>query len=256
MKLFRPYDGQTKMMTRKRADLKVGRIDYLALLEEKEIPYPEQRSPRWKAWYDEYIRFMEGVIPPAERGKFQALLLDVLNERHWCKLHGIDYVDPHIHLAALKLCQERWMQKNSSEKVATNPATLRIPSCPKKSKEDVKRILVVDDEEPIRQLMEEMLSILGYHAITCESGVQALTKVQEQRPDMVFLDLFLPDENGLNILPALLKNIPDLPVVILTGVPSLETAQEAMRRGARDYISKPFDIELLQETISDILLHR
>jgi CheY-like chemotaxis protein len=241
-----------KVMTRKRSDLKVWRLDYLALLEEQEIPNPERRSPRWKEWYEEYLHFLGEQVPPAEREHFSEQLIDALNDRYWCKYHGINYQDPHIHLAALKLCKELWSERHVPQETGKNVKVMGDSLSVYTQETEGKTIFVIDDEAPICDLMQEILTTLGYQTITCHSGAEALAKIQEQKPDMIFLDLFMPGEDGLTLLPKLFTFIPDLPVVILTGMPSLETARVAVKLGVRDYLSKPFDMALIQQIVEDV----
>jgi len=103
----------------------------------------------------------------------------------------------------------------------------------------MRRILVVDDEEGIRLIFLNALQQAGYEVMTADSASEALRLVHEQDFDLVLLDLSLPDSKGLDLLNLLVTSSPDLPVMILTGMP-MDQAQvdEAVARGAREFISK------------------
>ncbi len=236
----------------KRSDLSVWRIDYLALLEEKESNNPEKRSLRWKRWHEEYIDFINKMVPKEDHKKFHKNLMDVIYDRIWCKQNGIDYTDPSVKLAALKLCQERYSQSIPNDNIVKN--NLEVSSFQfEKVKASGKKIMVVDDEESIREFMEETLSISGHQVITCESGDVALAEVKKELPDMVFLDLKMPGKDGIDVLKELIEIYPGLPVVMLTGYPTIETAKQAVTIGACDYVSKPLDVNLVMDMVKDVL---
>jgi CheY-like chemotaxis protein len=110
------------------------------------------------------------------------------------------------------------------------------------------RILVVDDEPSIVAAITELLEPLGYRAIGCTSGSQAVAKARDVRPDAVILDIMMPEINGFDVL-RLLKGDPDtaeIPVIVLS---VLEDAQRAYELGATEYISKPFDASVLLENV-------
>ncbi|HEY4302169.1 MAG TPA: sigma-54 dependent transcriptional regulator [Candidatus Didemnitutus sp.] len=113
------------------------------------------------------------------------------------------------------------------------------------------RVLVVDDQRSIRLSTSQSIRAEGHEADTAESGNLAALKLQEERYDLVLLDLFLEGGNdGLECLSRLLKITPHLPVVICTAHGSIETAVEAMRRGAQDYLEKPFTSEHLRQILA------
>jgi NtrC-family two-component system response regulator AlgB len=115
------------------------------------------------------------------------------------------------------------------------------------------RILIVDDQRSIRLTSSQAVRAEGHEADTADSGRVALLKLQEERYDLVLLDLRLEGEtDGLDCLARLQKASPQLPVVICTAHASIETAVEAMRRGAHDYLEKPFTPEQLRQLLSRI----
>jgi NtrC-family two-component system response regulator AlgB len=115
------------------------------------------------------------------------------------------------------------------------------------------RILIVDDQRSIRLATAQAVHAEGHQADTADNATVALLKLQEERYDLVLLDLRLEAESdGLDCLARLQKAAPHLPVVICTAHASIETAVEAMRRGAQDYLEKPFRQEQLRQLLARI----
>jgi NtrC-family two-component system response regulator AlgB len=115
------------------------------------------------------------------------------------------------------------------------------------------RILIVDDQRSIRLTTAQAVRAEGHEAETADSGRVALLKLQEERYDLVLLDLRLESEaDGLDCLASIQKVSPRLPVVICTAHASIETAVEAMRRGAQDYLEKPFTPEQLRQLLARV----
>jgi len=115
------------------------------------------------------------------------------------------------------------------------------------------RILIVDDQRSIRLTSAQAVRAEGHEADTADSGRVAILKLQEERYDLVLLDLRMEGEtDGLDCLALLLKICPQLPVVICTAHASIETAVEAMRRGAQDYLEKPFTPEQLRQLLARV----
>src|SRR5665213_1684153 len=115
------------------------------------------------------------------------------------------------------------------------------------------RILIVDDQRSIRLTSAQAVRAEGHEADTADSGRVAVLKLQEERYDLVLLDLRMESESdGLDYLERLQKIAPKLPVVICTAHASIETAVEAMRRGAQDYLEKPFTPEQLRQLLTRV----
>ena len=106
-----------------------------------------------------------------------------------------------------------------------------------------KRVLVVDDEESILSLLSEVLTGEGYKVDGVSNGFEALKKMKESAFDVMLLDLKLPKMDGIEVLRSVKRIDPQLPVIIMTGHVSLESAVDSMRHGAYDYITKPFNLE-------------
>ena len=114
------------------------------------------------------------------------------------------------------------------------------------------RVLVVDDEANMRRVLEIMLSRRGYRTLSAEDGRQALAMVQEHPVDLVISDLRMPGMNGIELLRELRKQGNDLPLIIITAQGTIESAVEAMRLGACDYLLRPFDNEALDLAIGRV----
>ncbi len=114
-------------------------------------------------------------------------------------------------------------------------------------------ILVVDDEVNLRRTLALILQREGYVVTTAENGKTARDNLKAGAYDLVFLDLKLPDTSGLTLLPELRSQYPDMPVLILTAHATLDSAMEAVRQGARDYLLKPIDPPLILARVKEIL---
>jgi DNA-binding NtrC family response regulator len=105
------------------------------------------------------------------------------------------------------------------------------------------KILVIDDEKLIRWTLNDVLGKEGYQVITAETGESGLKFVEDEGPDLILLDLRLPGIGGMEVLERVKKIEPEALVIILTAHGTVESAVEAMRKGAHDYLNKPFDVE-------------
>jgi two-component system response regulator AtoC len=115
-------------------------------------------------------------------------------------------------------------------------------------------ILIADDDAPVRSYLTRLLASSGYSPIAVTSGDEAIARMKEQpTPDVVLLDVMMPGTDGLDVLAHIKKVSPDVPVIILSGVGHIKTVVEAIRLGAADYLSKPFEEEELQLTIQNSL---
>ena len=111
------------------------------------------------------------------------------------------------------------------------------------------KVLVVDDEAEIRSLLAAVLQSKGYEVVTAEDGAAALQAVPRERPAVILMDLSMPRMNGMDALPEIKRLDAEVPVIICTAHADLATAVRAMKLGAYDYLTKPFDVELLILTI-------
>jgi DNA-binding NtrC family response regulator len=117
------------------------------------------------------------------------------------------------------------------------------------------KILIVDDEADLRAMLKSILE--DDYAVTMAEDAAALQRAYAQEaPDVVLLDLKLPDANGLDLLPQIKKTWPDTEVIVLTGEATFDAAVQATKRGAYHFINKPFDTQALQVTIDRAIENR
>jgi putative nucleotidyltransferase with HDIG domain len=118
------------------------------------------------------------------------------------------------------------------------------------------RILIADDEEAIREVVATLLEAQGYQCATVGNGRQALDLLSNQPVDLVLSDMVMPEMDGLQLLSWLRTHDRDIPVIMVTAMHDVSTALEAMRRGAYDYILKPFERDQLLMGVRRGLEHR
>jgi DNA-binding NtrC family response regulator len=104
---------------------------------------------------------------------------------------------------------------------------------------------LVDDQDTIRFFLEKTLKQEGYEAVTARTGAEAVAKAREVVPDLVLLDLKLPDMDGLEVLRRIKEIFPEIGVVMITAFGDVETAVTAMKNGAYDFVSKPINLDQL-----------
>ena len=112
-----------------------------------------------------------------------------------------------------------------------------------------KHILIVDDEPSIRKVLGAHLRRDGYDVTAAASGVEAIETLQEEGADLVITDLRMPGMDGLELLRWVKQSYPGLPVIMLTAHGTVDSAVEALKRGAQDYLTKPFDQDELRLVI-------
>jgi DNA-binding NtrC family response regulator len=119
----------------------------------------------------------------------------------------------------------------------------------------VKTILIVDDEAAIRETLEQILGYEGYRVRVAASGPEALAEVEKSEPDAMLLDVKMPDMDGLEVLQRLRAAGATVPVVVISGHGTIETAVDAVRGGAYDFLEKPLDRTRLLVTLANSLRH-
>ncbi len=117
-------------------------------------------------------------------------------------------------------------------------------------------LLVVDDDPVTIDLLNEVLSQEGYHVSTALSGEEAITKGTDNLFDIIITDVRMGEKDGMQVLRFFKKNAPDTTVIMITAFGSIETAIEAIREGAYDYISKPFKLDEIKFTVQRALEQR
>ncbi len=121
------------------------------------------------------------------------------------------------------------------------------------SKSEIKNILIVDDDTDFRQSISKALRGSGYRTDEASSGKGAIEKAASDRFDIVLLDLMMPDMSGIDVLTELRRIRPKTKVIMITAFATINNAVESIKRGASDYISKPFKINELLTTIRRVL---
>jgi len=117
-------------------------------------------------------------------------------------------------------------------------------------------VLIVDDEEGILTTMSQVLGDEGYRALTTPSGSEALDLYLEHHPDVVFLDIWLPDKDGLEVLQAILEMDSNAAVVMMSGHGTSSTAVKSIKMGAQDYLEKPLSYDQTVAAVRDALAAR
>jgi CheY-like chemotaxis protein len=116
-------------------------------------------------------------------------------------------------------------------------------------------ILVVDDEAPIRDNLSRFLRLEGHTVTEAPDGLQALARLQDQAFDLVLCDVMMPHCNGFELLAAMQADatLKHIPLVFLSASAEPEKLQEGLAMGARQYITKPFNLQRLRDLLTDLL---
>src|SRR2546427_7993810 len=127
---------------------------------------------------------------------------------------------------------------------------------PPKVPADRTTVLVVDDEDGIRQALTRFLSRLGYHVEAAANATEALQQLSAHHPQAMLCDIRMPETSGVELLPKVLAQDPDLAVLMLTAIDEPRTAIECLKLGAYDYLIKPVDLEELELSLQHALRQR
>ncbi|HUG36259.1 MAG TPA: response regulator [Candidatus Limnocylindrales bacterium] len=111
-------------------------------------------------------------------------------------------------------------------------------------------MLVVDDETEVRLVLGEFLTGRGYEVALAESGMDAIAQLEKDRPDVVLLDVSMPEMDGVETLKRIVSLHPTLPVIMVTANADIVVTSKLLALGAADYIPKPFDLEYLDQAVS------
>src|SRR3982751_4806151 len=114
-------------------------------------------------------------------------------------------------------------------------------------------LLIIDDEKAIRKTLLEILSFEGYKVEEASDGEEGLKKFKEKTYDLVLCDIKMPKLDGIEFLQKAGESNPDIPIIMISGHGNIETAVEAVKKGAYDYISKPPDLNRLLVTIRNAI---
>jgi len=119
--------------------------------------------------------------------------------------------------------------------------------------DQIPRILFVDDDAELRAIVREQLTASGYEVDEAEDGTVAIEKMQHGRYRVVLLDITMPGASGLDVLKLIKARNPECRVIMLTGVVGLSVAIESLKMGADDYITKPYNLDYLLNSIKRAL---
>ena len=114
-------------------------------------------------------------------------------------------------------------------------------------------ILVIDDEPDVVEVISVYFGNSGYEVVGASHGGDGLMLAELHRPDVILLDIMMPGIDGVEVLQQLRLRWPEIPVVMLTAVSDVAIAKSALRRGAFDYVPKPFEWEHLERVVADAL---
>jgi len=148
------------------------------------------------------------------------------------------------------------LSPGSDAQVAEADATITLPIDPQNVLETIQgileraesrepppsRLLVVDDDLGILNLLNTILTNEGYEVVTADCGRDGLAALERERPDLILLDVQMPGMSGFEVLAAIRQNHPNLPVIMITGFGSEDVATQALRLGADDYLTKPLKV--------------
>ena len=112
------------------------------------------------------------------------------------------------------------------------------------------KILVVDDDREVRMATRDFLTSKGHHVTLAEDGVQALKLLATVKPDVVLLDVAMPEMDGMETLRRIVAGYPNLPVIMVTANADIEITSKVLQLGAADYVPKPFDLDYLDQAIN------
>ncbi len=113
-------------------------------------------------------------------------------------------------------------------------------------------LLVVDDEVPVLKVIERLAAKIGFDVVTCASGSEAMRALMRRPADLAMVDLRMPDVNGLDLLRQIRESVPSCEVILMTGYAAVDSAVEAIKLGAREYLTKPFDFDRLRQLLGAI----
>src|SRR5438876_1645045 len=134
-------------------------------------------------------------------------------------------------------------------------AIATIPNLPQIEGANLLNLMIVDDERAIREVCRDVAQTLGFHTSIAESAEQGLRLIDSQGIDVILLDLKLPGVGGVEVLRQIKKRRPDIEVIVVTGHGTVQSAVQAMKAGAYDYVTKPFSLEELKLLLERVAGH-
>ena len=114
------------------------------------------------------------------------------------------------------------------------------------------KILIVEDQQYVSSLLADAVSLQGHEVLVAGGGIEGLALIDRERPDAVFLDIAMPDLDGVEVLRRIRQRSPELPVVVITGEASAQQREDLSRLGVTDFVEKPLLLAQIQQTLSDV----
>lgn len=114
------------------------------------------------------------------------------------------------------------------------------------------KILIVDDQKGVRRLLEELFKKEGWQIAMASDGKEAITKVEEFLPDIILMDVKMPNMNGLEASQVILEKYGDIPIIMMTAYGEIEVVKKALDAGVKKCITKPFDIIILRDMVNEL----
>ena len=115
------------------------------------------------------------------------------------------------------------------------------------------RVLIVDDQKGVRRLLEELFKKEGYEVNVAVDGKDSIEKVKAYTPDIILMDMKMPNMNGLEASEEIIKHDHTIPIIMMTAYGEMEVVQKALEVGVKKYITKPFDIIDLRNMVRKVL---
>ncbi|HOB11543.1 MAG TPA: response regulator [Syntrophomonadaceae bacterium] len=118
------------------------------------------------------------------------------------------------------------------------------------------KILIVDDQKGVRRLLEELFKKEGWSVYIASDGLEAINMVQEIIPDIVLMDMKMPNMNGLESSTLILKQFPDMIIIMMTAYGEMDVVKKALEAGVKRCITKPFDILSLRDLVNELVMDK
>lgn len=117
-------------------------------------------------------------------------------------------------------------------------------------------ILIVDDQKGVRRLLEELFKKESWNVYLASDGQEAIVKAKEFNPDIILMDMKMPNMNGLEAAQHILANTPDQIIIMMTAYGEMDVVQQVLEVGVKKCITKPFDIIVLRDLVIEMVLNR
>jgi two-component system response regulator (stage 0 sporulation protein F) len=119
-----------------------------------------------------------------------------------------------------------------------------------------KTILIVDDQKGVRRLLEELFKMEGWNVYTASDGIEAVSQVKASSPDIVLMDMKMPNMNGLESSQQILALYPDMRIIMMTAYGEMDVVKKALEVGVRRCITKPFNILNLRDLVNELVMEK